>query len=583
MVSNFINTKYHPKLIETMVRVTKNGTLISNIVAPLLTLYVVWEYMSHFVILIWFGINVLFYILRYIIGEKILKILYTQNDLVYVYLKQIYFLSFSSALLFGLLIWYGVLISMPSLSIFILAIVIFALTAGSIATLGSVFVAYFVYVVTNFVMLITALLYNGGEEFILFGITMSVLLVILVTAGYKHHILIRNALSLDETFKIIYDNSSDGLMISKNGRFISCNRAILDMFHLDSEKEFLETNVSAYSPKYQPNGERSFIRMARMAKTAQEEGSVSFEWLHKKSDGEEFWCDVVLTKIYLDGEELLYGSWRDITDRKEIQLSETLHKQEIEAWNANLESLVQAEVEKNMLKDRQMLHQSRLAQMGEMISMIAHQWRQPLSAISAASALLNLKSQLNKLDKETAGNISKDISNYAQYLSATIDDFRDFFQRDKNKEATNYTYLVKSVLSIIENSLHSHHIEIKEELLSFNSFMAYKNELKQVIINIMKNSQDVLLERKIENPYILLKSYQSEDAYVLEISDNGGGINEELFEKIFDPYYSTKRQKDGTGLGLYMSKIIVEEHCGGKLSCCNMPDGLCCKMEIPIA
>jgi len=566
-----------------MVRVTKNGTLISNIVAPLLTLYVVWEYMSHFVILIWFGINVLFYILRYIIGEKILKILYTQNDLVYVYLKQIYFLSFSSALLFGLLIWYGVLISMPSLSIFILAIVIFALTAGSIATLGSVFVAYFVYVVTNFVMLITALLYNGGEEFILFGITMSVLLVILVTAGYKHHILIRNALSLDETFKIIYDNSSDGLMISKNGRFISCNRAILDMFHLDSEKEFLETNVSAYSPKYQPNGERSFIRMARMAKTAQEEGSVSFEWLHKKSDGEEFWCDVVLTKIYLDGEELLYGSWRDITDRKEIQLSETLHKQEIEAWNANLESLVQAEVEKNMLKDRQMLHQSRLAQMGEMISMIAHQWRQPLSAISAASALLNLKSQLNKLDKETAGNISKDISNYAQYLSATIDDFRDFFQRDKNKEATNYTYLVKSVLSIIENSLHSHHIEIKEELLSFNSFMAYKNELKQVIINIMKNSQDVLLERKIENPYILLKSYQSEDAYVLEISDNGGGINEELFEKIFDPYYSTKRQKDGTGLGLYMSKIIVEEHCGGKLSCCNMPDGLCCKMEIPIA
>ena len=566
-----------------MVRVTKSGTLISNIIAPLLTLYIVWEYMSHIVLLVWLGINVLFYILRYIVGEKLLKILNTKSDLVYLYLKQIYFLSFSSALLFGLLIWYGVLISMPSLSIFILAIVIFALTAGSIATLGSVFVAYFIYVVTNFVMLITALMYNGGEEFILFGITMSVLLVILITAGYKHHILIRNALSLDETFKIIYDNSSDGLMISKNGRFISCNRAILDMFHLDNEEEFLGTNVSAYSPKFQPDGERSFISMARMAKTAQEKGSVSFEWLHKKSDGEEFWCDVILTKIYLDGEELLYGSWRDITDRKEIQLSETQHKQEIEAWNSNLESLVQAEVEKNMLKDRQMLHQSRLAQMGEMISMIAHQWRQPLSAISAASALLNLKSQLNKLDKETAGNISKDISNYAQHLSATIDDFRDFFQQDKNKEATNYTYLVKSVLSIIENSLHSHHIEIKEELLSFNSFMAYKNELKQVIINIMKNSQDVLLERKVKDPYILLKSYQSEDTYVLEISDNGGGIDEELFEKIFDPYYSTKRQKDGTGLGLYMSKIIVEEHCGRKLSCCNEEDGLCCKMEIPIA
>ena len=583
MISEYINKKYHPKLIETMVKVTKGGTLISNIVAPFFVVLILWNYVQHTYLLVWFGLNILFYFLRYILGEKILAKLQNDFSSLHSYLKQVYLLSFLSAVIFGLLIWYTILISIPDMRVVLLTMIGVALASGAIVTLGSIFNVYTIHVSTHLLLVVTALFYHGGEEFIYLAIAMMILLVVLLSAGHKQYIVVRNAVSLDETFKIIYENSADGLMISKNGRFISCNRSILDMFHLKTHEDFINANVSAYSPKYQPSGRRSFTAMAEMSRLALENGSMSFEWLHKKSDGEEFWCDVVLTKIHLDGEELLYGSWRDITEKKEIQLSEEAHKKEIEAWNTNLESLVQTEVENNMLKDRQMLHQSRLAQMGEMISMIAHQWRQPLSAISASSSLLNLNAQLNKLDKESASKISKDISNYAQHLSATIDDFRDFFQRDKMKEATNYTYLIKSVLSIIKNSLDSHQIEVREDLNSLNSFLAYKNELKQVIINILKNAQDVLVDNKIVNPYISLKSYQSEDAYVLEILDNGGGISEDIIDDIFDPYFSTKLAKNGTGLGLYMSKTIVEEHCGGKLSCFNKDDGVCFRMEIPIA
>ncbi len=221
--------------------------------------------------------------------------------------------------------------------------------------------------------------------------------------------------------------------------------------------------------------------------------------------------------------------------------------------------------------------------MGEMISMIAHQWRQPLSAIASASALINLKAQLNKLDKETALEVSQNIANYTQHLSATIDDFRDFFKQDKEQDTTNFTYLVKSVFSIIRSTLENNNIAVIEELNCKDSFMAYSNELKQVIINLVSNAQDVLVEKKVQSAYIKLKSYSDDENYILEISDNGGGISEDVIDKIFNPYFSTRLKQDGIGLGLYMSKTIVEEHCRGKLSCYNTSDGACFKVELPYA
>jgi len=230
-----------------------------------------------------------------------------------------------------------------------------------------------------------------------------------------------------------------------------------------------------------------------------------------------------------------------------------------------LKQKVQEEIEKNRIKDEHLMQQSRLAQMGEMISMIAHQWRQPLSAINAASGTLNMKARLNKIDNETVIKLTNKISQYSQHLSTTIDDFRGFFKPNKEKKLTTYTELIEGVLTISEISLKSKNIKLIKKLGSDIVLNTYSNEIKQVILNLIKNAEDVLVERDIKNPTIKIVT-RGRNLYV---EDNAGGIDEDIMDKIFDPYFSTKTKKDGTGLGLYMSKMIIEDHCGGKLSVKN--------------
>ncbi|CAI6149807.1 MAG: Sensor protein FixL [uncultured Sulfurimonas sp.] len=439
----------------------------------------------------------------------------------------------------------------------LIGIIITGLSSGSLSTLGSIFTAYILYLIPSFFFLISALLYHGGDMFYLFSLAMFGMMGVFIISGYKHYKILRNAISLDTTFKNIYDNSADGVVFFRENNRISSNKAMVKLFNYESEAEFLSTELRKFSPIYQADGKPSIRTMYSMVRDALRDGYRSFEWLHVGKEHKEFWCEIVLTKIHLEGLDLLHGVWRDISHRKELELIRN--------------------------KDKQILHQSCLAQMGEMISMIAHQWRQPLSAIASASALINLKAQLNKLDKETALEVSQNIANYTQHLSATIDDFRDFFKQDKEQDTTNFTYLVKSVFSIIRSTLENNNIAVIEELNCKDSFMAYSNELKQVIINLVSNAQDVLVEKKVQSAYIKLKSYSDDENYILEISDNGGGISEDVIDKIFNPYFSTRHKQDGTGLGLYMSKTIVEEHCRGKLSCYNTSDSACFKVELPYA
>jgi len=226
-------------------------------------------------------------------------------------------------------------------------------------------------------------------------------------------------------------------------------------------------------------------------------------------------------------------------------------------------------IEKNRIKDKQLMHQSRLAQMGEMISMIAHEWRQPLAAISSTSSGIYLKAQLGKLDKETAMELSKNITKFSQHLSTTIDDFRDFFKTNKEKKETTYIEIIDSVLGIVEISILNKNIKLEKNINSDYKFYTYPSELKQVVLNLIKNSEDILIENKIEDPIITIEAKDN----ILTVRDNGGGVPLDIIDNIFDPYFSTKLKKDGTGLGLYMSKIIIEEHCNGKLDVYNDENG----------
>jgi len=259
---------------------------------------------------------------------------------------------------------------------------------------------------------------------------------------------------------------------------------------------------------------------------------------------------------------------------KNFQLKELNNK--LENLTQNLKEEVKKEVQANREKDKILLQQSRLAQMGEMLSMIAHQWRQPLTAISAASTTLILKSQLDKLDNDFVEEIAQKITQYTQHLSTTIDDFRDFFKPDKEKRETSYKELIDSVLNIVETSIKNRNIELKEKVENEITLYSYDNELKQVILNLIKNAEDILLEKKIQNPIIIIES----DNYILKVRDNAGGVPENIIDKVFNPYFSTK-SLNGTGLGLYMSKIIIEEHCGGSLRVYNDAEGAVFEIELP--
>jgi C4-dicarboxylate-specific signal transduction histidine kinase len=243
--------------------------------------------------------------------------------------------------------------------------------------------------------------------------------------------------------------------------------------------------------------------------------------------------------------------------------------------NESLEYRIKEEVENNRVKDRQLIQQSRLAQMGEIISMIAHQWRQPLTAISASSAFLEVKSRQQQVDPQIVMKKAREISSISNHLSKTIDDFRDFFKPDNKKEITSFDEIMESVQRITEASLEYRNIQLEMTLQCHDRFMTYANKVKQVVLNLIQNAEDALIDREVAEPHISIRTYKKDRACILEVEDNAGGISEVVMEKIFDPYFSTKKKKEATGLGLYMSKVIIEEHCGGELKVKNLEKGAC--------
>jgi len=205
-----------------------------------------------------------------------------------------------------------------------------------------------------------------------------------------------------------------------------------------------------------------------------------------------------------------------------------------------------------------LIHQSKLASMGEMLGNIAHQWRQPLSRLGYI--LMNIESN----DKEQQ-HIQKlqEASNQLEFISQTIDDFRDFFKPNKEKEPFNLAQETQKAIILLELK----EIEVELKVIEDRNILNYKNEYKQVILNLLSNSKEVLEERTISSPKITIII----DKNHVTVSDNAGGIKAKEIQKIFEPYYSTKVQ--GTGIGLYMSKVIVEKNMGGKLSVKNNEDG----------
>ena len=259
---------------------------------------------------------------------------------------------------------------------------------------------------------------------------------------------------------------------------------------------------------------------------------------------------------------------------KQLQESEN----QLKLLNTSLEQRVQEEVKKNQIKTQQLFAQSRLAQMGEMISMIAHQWRQPLSSISAIAGTLSLDVVMDEYKKDFFRERLDSISDLSQHLSSTIEDFRNFFKPDQKKVKVKLQDVLSKALAIMKTSCVNDRIELIEEYHDKEEQELHDSEMMQVILNILKNSQDHLIEKQTKDPFIKITTQDR----TISICDNAGGIPEDILPKIFDPYFSTKSELNGTGLGLYMSKTIIEEHHNGKLTAVNTDDGVCFTVKFGI-
>jgi len=254
-------------------------------------------------------------------------------------------------------------------------------------------------------------------------------------------------------------------------------------------------------------------------------------------------------------------------------------------FNKLLEIKVKEAMADSDKKEALIQKQSALVQMGEMISMIAHQWRQPLGAIVAVSIDLKMQIELELEEqreayKEYLSESLKDIDSLVQNMTNTIDDFRNFYKPNKAHSITSISTPIEKAISIVKNSFKSDGITIIENYDSRNEIDIYVNEMMQVVLNILKNSQDNFREKDFSDKTISFMCKDIDDGVLVEICDNGGGIKKDVLSKIFNPYFSTKSEKNGTGLGLYMSKVIVEEHHFGSLSVYNTYDGACFSIEL---
>ena len=251
---------------------------------------------------------------------------------------------------------------------------------------------------------------------------------------------------------------------------------------------------------------------------------------------------------------------------KEIaKKNEILKKQQIESK------------EKNSI----MIQQSKMAAMGEMIGNIAHQWRQPLNALGLTVQKIKL---YHEEDMLTAKQLDKSVEKskmLIEKMSTTIDDFRNFFRVDKIKQEFYIKDAISETLDLLGSSLESKNIIVNKDNISEDIIiLGFKNELEQVLLNIINNAKDALVENNIQSPKIDISVIENNEVISISIIDNAGGIPKDIINSIFDPYFTTKEQGKGTGIGLYMSNMIIQTNMNGDIKVKNIDDGACFTIEL---
>lgn len=258
---------------------------------------------------------------------------------------------------------------------------------------------------------------------------------------------------------------------------------------------------------------------------------------------------------------------------------------ELRAKNNELDRKFRRELEKNQIKNLQIIKQSKMITIANVLNSIAHQWRQPLSVIATSISGMKLQKEIGTLDDKNFEMFANSIEENSAYLSETIENFRAYIQEDKTKKTFSIQERVKKTISILESALNYHDIivekDIQKEALFTNGVIG---DLSQVLLNILNNSKDVLIEKNdTKNKWVKIKVIEK-DPYtgLITIEDNGGGIKFDIIDKIFEPYFTSKHQSMGTGMGLFMAYEIMTKNLNGKIYVENSKNGAKFYLELPL-
>jgi len=406
-----------------------------------------------------------------------------------------------------------------------------------------------------------------------------------------------------ELLKLLSQNLPDMLWVKElNGNYVYANQAICDGLLMAKDTDepigkndiffaMRERNRHPNNPDWHTFGELCFnsdlvVVENNKPMKFEEYGNVKGKILYLEVYKAPF-CDK-------DGNIIgTVGAGRDITQLKKTQiaLEESLkilqqQREQLKSFNSELEKRVKKEIEKQQKQERLMLHQSRQAAMGEMLESIAHQWRQPLNIIGLATVNLETHYTLDSMTEKDFHEKMNIISLNIRYMSQTIDDFRKFLHPDRETIVFHPRKSIEDVLIILGAQFESSNVVTTLNINCGFSFYGVENEFKQVMIILFNNAIDVIKsqieEKSIEQGKItIVFSCDNKDG-IIEVIDNGGGISDEIIENIFNPYFTTKHDACGTGIGLYLAKNIIESRMKGSLSVKTINFGSCFTIKIPL-
>ena len=244
-----------------------------------------------------------------------------------------------------------------------------------------------------------------------------------------------------------------------------------------------------------------------------------------------------------------------------------LYSKRLKELNISLQKTIESEIIKHDEKNRILFQQNKMAAMGEMIGNIAHQWRQPLSVITVLASSLKVKKELDILEEKDYLESYNLILETANYLSNTIDDFQYYFSPNKNKNSFNTKNLIDKSLKLSSMEFKEHNINVIKNIEEFEA-LNFENELLQVVINILNNAKDELIKKDAKR-YIFIDLFKEDKNIIIKIKDNAGGIDKNVIDRVFEPYFTTKHKSKGTGIGLYMCQEIIVKHIEGTIQVSN--------------